>query len=73
MSGKVFVSAQSLMSSGFSLTPRSRISGTRWWRFTLLPSPDGARDADLIEDYRGLFRARPGLSLAFAASFLSLA
>jgi len=28
---------------------------------------------DLIEDYRGLFRARPGLSLAFTASLLSLA
>jgi len=33
----------------------------------LLPPPDEARDADLIEDHRGLFRARPGLSLAFAA------
>jgi NADH-quinone oxidoreductase subunit N len=40
---------------------------------TLLPSPDAARDADRIEDYRGLFRSRPGLSLAFAASLLSLA
>jgi NADH-quinone oxidoreductase subunit N len=40
---------------------------------TLLASPDAARDADLIEDYRGLFWLRPGLSLAFAAALLSLA
>ncbi|MGH8287548.1 MAG: NADH-quinone oxidoreductase subunit A [Steroidobacteraceae bacterium] len=32
-----------------------------------------ARDADLIEDYCGLFRARPGLSLAFAGWLLSRA
>jgi len=40
---------------------------------TLLPPSDSLRDADLIDDYRGLFRSRPGLSLAFAASLLSLA
>jgi NADH:ubiquinone oxidoreductase subunit 2 (subunit N) len=40
---------------------------------TLLPSPDSARDAGRIEDYRGLFRAHQGLSLAFAVSLLSLA
>src|SRR6185312_17310988 len=40
---------------------------------TLLPSPDRIRDADLVDDYRGLFWLRPGLSLAFTAALLSLA
>jgi hypothetical protein len=40
---------------------------------TLLPSSNCAPDADLIEECRGLFRTRPALSLAFAASLLSLA
>lgn len=40
---------------------------------TLLAPPDPTRDADLVEDYRGLFWLRPGLSLAFAAALLSLA
>lgn len=40
---------------------------------TLLAPPDPSRDADRIDDYRGLFWLRPGLSLAFAAALLSLA
>lgn len=40
---------------------------------TLLAPPDSTRDADVVEDYRGLFWLRPGLSLAFAACLLSLA
>lgn len=40
---------------------------------TLLASPDCPRDADLLDDYRGLFWRRPALSLAFAAALLSLA
>jgi NADH-quinone oxidoreductase subunit N len=40
---------------------------------TLLTPPDPGRDADTVDDYRGLFWLRPGLSLAFAAALLSLA
>jgi NADH-quinone oxidoreductase subunit N len=40
---------------------------------TLVGPPDPSRDADLIDDYRGLFWLRPGLALAFAAALLSLA
>ena len=38
---------------------------------TLLSGPD--RDADRIDDYRGLFSRRPGLAVAFTAMLLSLA
>jgi len=34
---------------------------------------DGKRDADTLEDYRGLFWRRPGLALIFTAMLLSLA
>jgi NADH-quinone oxidoreductase subunit N len=34
---------------------------------------DGERDADSLEDYRGLFWRRPGLALIFTAMLLSLA
>jgi NADH-quinone oxidoreductase subunit N len=34
---------------------------------------DGKRDADSLEDYRGLFWRRPGLALIFTAMLLSLA
>jgi NADH-quinone oxidoreductase subunit N len=34
---------------------------------------DGKRDADNLEDYRGLFWRRPGLALIFTAMLLSLA
>lgn len=39
---------------------------------TLLAPPDSTRDADVVEDYRGLFWLRPGLSLAFAASLAGI-
>jgi NADH-quinone oxidoreductase subunit N len=38
-----------------------------------LASPGAGRDADLVDDYRGLFWRRTGLALAFAAALLSLA
>lgn len=40
---------------------------------TLLPAPERGRDADRIDDCRGLFRVRPALSLGLAAALLSLA
>ena len=36
-------------------------------------SPSEERDADLLEDYRGLFWRRPALALVFTAMLLSLA
>jgi NADH-quinone oxidoreductase subunit N len=39
----------------------------------ILSRPGAQRDADTLEDYRGLFWARPWLALAFAAMLLSLA
>jgi NADH-quinone oxidoreductase subunit N len=39
----------------------------------ILSAPAAGRDADTIEDYRGLFWARPWLASAFAAMLLSLA
>ena len=39
----------------------------------MLSAPGAERDADTIEDYRGLFWVRPWLALAFAAMLLSLA
>lgn len=38
-----------------------------------LRAPDSTRDADLVDDHRGLFWLRSVLSLAFAAALLSLA
>jgi NADH-quinone oxidoreductase subunit N len=39
----------------------------------LLTEPGSKRDADRIEDYRGLFRTRPFLAASFALMLLSLA
>ncbi|HQT60815.1 MULTISPECIES: NADH-quinone oxidoreductase subunit N [unclassified Acidiphilium] len=39
----------------------------------LLSAPGAERDADRIEDYRGLFRTRPFLAASFAFMLLSLA
>jgi NADH-quinone oxidoreductase subunit N len=39
----------------------------------ILSPPGAERDADTLNDYRGLFWVRPGLALAFAAMLLSLA
>jgi NADH-quinone oxidoreductase subunit N len=39
----------------------------------MLSAPGADRDADTIEDYRGLFWSRPWLAAAFAAMLLSLA
>ena len=39
----------------------------------LLTTPGAGRDADRIEDYRGLFRTRPFLAASFALMLLSLA
>jgi NADH:ubiquinone oxidoreductase subunit 2 (subunit N) len=40
---------------------------------TLSFAAGAARDADLVDDYRGLLWRRPGLALAFAAALLSVA
>ena len=40
---------------------------------SLLSAPESGRDADRIEEYRGLFRTRPFLAASFALMLLSLA
>ena len=39
----------------------------------MLPRPADGREAEMLEDYRGLFWARPWVAAAFAAMLLSLA